>query len=211
MEEMEADLQSARQEYIVDFSNQSGKSGTVCIYLDTQGYPGVQSFAWRTNPVTPTTGAQFDWFSDYSFIWGRSRYLEPGERFYVDQSVDCRSNNLITLDRDFGKLAFKFKDPGRDKSGYLSIRATSTIPLNVVAVGIAMGGRPLQAIKAEPNLLYTFTPRKHYLIAFGDFDEGQSLDMQNIKNHRLLNFGDNISKMRVILHPNNRWEVDPVI
>jgi rhizosphere induced protein len=209
MEEMEEDLQSAQQEYIVNFSNHSGKSGTVCIYLDTQGYPDVQAIAWLTERVTPTTGAQFDWFSDYSFIWGRSRYLVRGSTFYPEQSVDCRSKNQITLDRGVDKFSFFFKDQRKDQSSDFSIYTTPKILQNEVAVGIAVHGRAQQVIKVQPNRKYVFNPRQDYWIAFGDFHEGEPLDMQNIKTCARINFGQNIFRLRVILHSNDSWDVYP--
>lgn len=195
--------------YTLIFQNNSSNAGDVCVYqrLPDVGQQDVMSLAWFTEYNYPTTQVQFQWQIDYSFVWGQTGKLVPGVVFAASQTwaADLQSNNQVTLHYD---QAYTFTDQGAgEHSGNLYIGEDGTIPLNDASVGIGMSGVGTFVQQAQPNLNLVFTPTPTYWITFGNFTQGQVLDVESITHTQQIQFPPNVTTMQVVLDINNKWSV----
>ncbi|MZP29778.1 protein rhiA [Heliobacterium undosum] len=196
-------------QYSVVFKNNSSNFGTVCLYqtcpeLDAD----VMSLAWFSKSAHPTTKLTFKWDIKYSFIWDETGVLVPGVVFDASQTwdADLSNNNAITFTKQNG--AYTFKDLVRgEKDGMLQITEDYTVPVKQAAVGIGMSGAGTFVKQAQPNMTLFFKPHPEYWITFGNYVQGQVLDVTEITNKAKIEFGPGIYQMVAVLKDDNSWEI----
>jgi hypothetical protein len=201
----------AGQTYTLNFQNDSSNAGDVCVYqtLPNLAQQDVMSLAWFAEYNYPTTAVQFQWEIDYSFVWDQTGPLIPGVVFVASQTwpADLANSNQVTLTYD---QAYTFTNQtAGGSSGNLYITEDRTVPLNDAAVGIAMSGAGTFVQQAQPNLNLVFTPTPTYWITFGNYTQGQVMDIESITNSAQIQFGPNVYAMSAVLNADNTWTVSP--
>jgi rhizosphere induced protein len=208
---MEEYLESRGPIYTLIVINNSSRNEAACLY-QANAEVGRNAFplAWFARRLYPNTRLRFEWRLEYCFVWGETGPLRPGVNFFAGQIVpaDLSTMNLINLDYDG---AFNFRDQMEGQPGNLLIRALSGIPLNQGAVGIGMSGAGTLVSSAHPNMFYNFTPRPQYRIAFGNFRQGDVLDVESIDNSVEIEFPGSVYTMAATLNPDNSWTISQVV
>jgi hypothetical protein len=204
---------SAGQQYTLRAINNSTKPGSMCVF---QPYPdpGVASatpLAWLSKWTIQGMTVLYQWTVDYNFVWGETGPLVPGVIFDASQilNADLQNTNKVTFTHAGGTYEFINQTKG-PQPGTLYVTEDITIPRNEQAsVGIGMSGFGTFIVQAEPNINLAFMPFPQYFIAFGDFQQGEALDLATIKNSAMVPFPKNVFSMTAILNPNNSWTITP--
>ena len=198
--------------YSITFQNNSSNAGSACVFQSNPDIyvPGVMSLAWFAKYAYPTTRILFKWTTEYDFVWSETGELAPGVLFASSQiwPADLTEKNKVTLTHQGGAYTFTNQTKG-PQQGCLYITEDSTIPLKMASVGIGMSGSGTLAVQAQPNMNLTFMPYPEYWITFGNFIEGEVLDITQITNKAKITFPPNIYSMAAILNQDNTWTVKP--
>lgn len=199
--------------YKIMFENNSTSFGKVCVY---QKHPeinaDVMALAWFVEPCHPTTRSIFTWQMKYDFIWNITGELVPGVIFDSSQtwSADANAQNSITL--TYNRDAYTFKNlTSNGKPGNFEVFEDNTIPLKQASVGIGMAGSGVFVKQAEANKHLFFSPKPEYWITFGNYEQGQVLDITEITDTRQVIFPTDVYTMKVTLNEDNTWSVAPAI
>jgi rhizosphere induced protein len=197
----------------INFANDSKNAGNFMVFQQDPNLtmPGLKSLAWITKYANPNTQGFFSWNLNYNFSWMESESITPGINSGTSQSFfageDLLTLNGITLTYDKG---YNFIDPiDENPVGSLYIKQDATIPLDRAFVGIGMSGAPTFMVPAQPNMELTFAPKPEYWIAFGEFNQGQVINIQEMTNSAQINFPPGITKMKAILNIDNTWTIIP--
>jgi hypothetical protein len=201
------------QNYTVNFVNNSSNSGNVMLFQTDENMEkdGVMSLAWFSKYAHPKTNVKFTWTIDYSFVWGETGELIPGVMFDASQVVSAGLDNDNRITFGFEKNGYRFKDQQKGPGGQLTIIEDKSIPLKKAAVGIGMSGAGTFVKQAQPNLNLTFTPKPKYWIAFGNYETGQILNIQEVTNSAEIKFGPNLYSIRAVLNPDNSWTINDTL
>jgi hypothetical protein len=200
--------------YTLTFINNSINPGAVCLYqkpVDMKQFD-VESLAWLTYSCNPNVEVDLSWSADYNFVWSKTGILKPGVKFKAAETVaaDLNEKNSIVLDQnDFGYLFAQTscRDATTTPNGSLRIFESANISMNDVAVGIAMSGSGVFVKQGQPNLSLSFTPHPNYWITFGDFEQGEVLDIEVLTNSQEITFEPGIYTMYAILNIDNTWTI----
>jgi len=200
-------------DYNLIFVNNSSQLGSACVYQQDPGIGmlDVLSLAWFSKAAAPTSRVQFNWTGDYSFVWSETGTLVPGAMFTASQTWDAdlsRTNQVQFTYLAGGAYTFQNQTHG-PRPGSLYILEDGTIPPNQASVGIGMGGSGTFVMQAQPNMQAIFTPTPQYWITFGNYIQGEVLDLTTINNPAEIVFPPNVYSMTAILSPNNTWTVAP--
>jgi rhizosphere induced protein len=196
--------------YSLVFVNGSENTWDAAVYQQDPdlGVPDVQSLAWFKKTAASTTNITFSWTVDYSFVWSETGVLVPGVKFDASQNwpADLSTQNQVTLTKS---PAYTFSNQMQGpKAGTLYVNQDGTIPSKMASVGIGMSGAGVYAVQAQPNIQLTFTPHPKYWITFGQFAQGQVLDIGQVTGQAAsIEFPDNIYSLTAILGANNKWTV----
>lgn len=206
-----AENTSAGVEYRIRFINNSTNSGAFMMFQQDPNLniPDLSSLAWFSKYVHPGTDGSFNWTEDYNFFWKETKLLAPGITSVTTQCppADLTGNNGITLTYDG---AYNFINPENMLSEPgLGIKMDQTIPPGQVQVGIGMSGAATFLANGQPNMEMVFTPKPEYWIAFGNYEQGQALNVQELTNTAQLVFPEGITEMNVTLKSDNTWSVTP--
>lgn len=195
--------------YSVTFRNRSCNRGSVCIYQTNPNLePDVMSLAWITKRVHPTTTVTFEWSEDYGFTWSETGELKPGIIFRASQIWLADEKYYNSVVYKYIDEAYTFENLShRDKNGIFYIEQDYTIPLRTSSVGISVAGASAFVTQAQPNLTLMFKPKTDYWITFGNYSQGEVLNLAEICNKQKLNFGLNMYNMNATLNEDNSWEV----
>jgi len=206
-----AENTSAGVEYRINFINNSPNAGSFMMFQQDPNMKieNLSSLAWFTKYVHPDTDGSFSWKEDYNFVWRETKQLASGITSVTMQCppADLAGNNGITLTYDG---AYNFIDPVNampDPS--LTIKMDQTIPMGQVAVGIGMSGSGTFLVAGQPNLNLVFTPKPEYWIAFGNYEQGQALNLQEVNSPAQIIFPEGITEMNATLNPDYTWSVMP--
>ncbi|HSX62747.1 MAG TPA: hypothetical protein VLF18_21400 [Tahibacter sp.] len=166
--------------------------------------------AWLVRYVYPGAQVRFTWNdTDYCFVWSGSGQISPGVVIDASQTVSTSLNegNLIALSYDSKNRTFYFHDQqDAPQMGTLVIRADSSLPVNAVAAGIGMSGKPTLVMQGQPNMNYVFTPRTSYALAFGTIAQSQIIDPAVI-HCEPVEFPPNVYALTATLGADNTWAV----
>ncbi len=194
-------------QYSLTFINYSAEYGSVCVYQNTNNGMGIVPLAWMVRPTHPTTVVTFKWTTDYGFVWSETGELAPEVIFSTSQvwPADLVQNNAVTLSFLQGAYTFQNLTKG-SQEGVLEIYQDASIPPNSVSVGIAMAGSGIFARQAVPNIKISIKPQNpEYWIAFGNFKQGEALDISAITNKQKLEFESGVFSLCATLYRNNSW------
>ncbi len=199
-------------QYSLIFVNNSTQTGDACVYQQdpTITDPSVMSLAWFSKAAAPTTSITFDWSIDYSFVWSQTGTLRPGVMFTASQNwpANLSSTNQVQFNKAGNAYTFQNQTKGA-QSGTLYINQDSTITPKEASVGIGMSGSGTFAVQAQPNVTAMFTPKPQYWITFGNYTQGEVLDITTITSEAAVDFGYANYSMTAILNPDNTWTVLP--
>jgi hypothetical protein len=200
--------------YTLIFQNNSINTWTAAVYQQPPdiGQQNVMSLAWFAQAAAPTTNIRFNWEIEYEFVWSETGTLSSGVVFTASQTWQTNpqgQNNQVGFTfGNGGPFTFTNQAAG-PQQGTLYIVQDETIPENTASVGIAMYNSGTFAVQAEPNINASFTPQPNYWITFGDYVQGQVIDVQQITNEAEIVFPSNVFSMTAILNPDNTWTVQP--
>lgn len=199
-------------QYSVVFVNKSTQTGNACMFQQDPdiSIPNVMSLAWFAKRTAPKTTVIFRWSIEYDFVWSETGNLTPGVVFVASQVVpaDLSTANQITFGKSDGAYTFSSQGKG-PRTGNLYITEDGTIPPNAVSVGVGMSGFGTFAVDAQPNSNLTFTPHPQYWITFGNYVQGQVMDIGHVNNPAQIVFPTNVYSMTAILNPDNSWTIMP--
>lgn len=201
------------QQYEVVFVNNSSNAGHACLYqtLPKQSSSSsIQSLAWLTEGAHSNTKVRFDWSVDYCFVWSETGTLKPGVIFDASQTIDVpslQSSNSITLSRD--QYGFFFQPPVKGVAGQLTMAFDETVPSSLGAAGVGMSGAGTFIIPTQPNYEEIFTPHPEYWITFGNYTQGQVMNIEGITHTQQIDFPANVYSMTATLNADNSWTLSP--
>lgn len=206
-----AEYNSIGTEYQINFINNSTNPGNFMVFQQDPNLmmPNVSSLAWITKFLHPKTNGVFNWKLGYDFVWMENKSLTPGITSTTSQciSADLTTNNTMLLTYDGG---YNFiSQPPASTGDTLYIQTDNTIPFKQVGVGVGMSGSPAFLVNAEPSFNMAFTPNPQYWVAFGEYEQGQALNINELTNAAQLVFPEGIEKLNVILNEDNTWSVTP--
>lgn len=198
--------------YSVTFINRSPNQGTACLYQAGTGLgvADAEPLAWLTQPSFPGSVARFTWAENHEFMWAQTGLLAPGVPFVPSQAVpaDPNGENQVTFACWEGVCGFQ--DPRRaEPGGSLTIRTDGSIALNDASVGIGMSGSGTFAVQAKPNAVVVFTPRPQYRLAFGNFVQGQVLQVGQVQASVAVEFPEGSFAVTAALDENGAITIQP--
>lgn len=198
-------------QYTLKVTNKSHNSGSFCVYQkdpDQEKYTNLYSLAWFSKACNPGTTLKFTWTLDYCFNWSETGILVPGVTFDASETKEAdpsdSSKNAVGFTKANG--AYMFTNPLRPGTpGELRIQTDNTIPINEASVGIGMSGQPALAISAQPNMDYAFIPHPEYWITFGNYTEGEVIDLNQVTETAKIVFPLNVYSVSMTLQEDNTW------
>lgn len=197
--------------YSLRFLNSSNDRGSACVYqTDPENSdPDRMSLAWFCKFSFPLTSVVFSWETNYSFVWGETGRLVPGVVFGARQTLNADPSSGNQVSFGYQGDSYQFYDQTAGHPGSLSIKEDGAIWSKKTAVGIGMSGSGTFVQQAAADTLLTFNPHPRYWIAFGDYVQGEVLDVEQISNSAEINFPSGVTRMRAILNMENKWTVEP--
>lgn len=196
--------------YTLTFSNNSDRQGTLCLYLRPQEQSGSApySLAWQTALVPLGGQAQFTWKADYAFAWAETGKLAPGVAFEPAQifpadPADPRKST-IALNYRWGAYTFEPTEHCVEK-GSLCILSEAAVPEDLAAIGICLAGKPALAWNTTPNQRFVFKPSYRCWAAFGNFEQGEVLDLQALAGAHEVRFQAEGGSASLILEQDGSW------
>ncbi|MGJ3699395.1 MULTISPECIES: hypothetical protein [Variovorax] len=196
--------------YSVTVNNHASHSAYFMVFQSdpTNWAPNAMSLAWFSkfsNPG-PTTRIKFQWTVNTGFSWADTGDLQPGIEYSTAETYDpTGGNNMITL--DYNK-AYQFVNPtkGPDPARFY-LSESPNIPIKSSAsVGVTMSGSTVYAVQARPNQSLTFSPHPKYFIAYGDYVEGDVIDVNSINNPLELPYPTGIYALTTTLNADGSWD-----
>ena len=196
--------------YTLNVQNNSTQSGSFCIFQEAPdiNVPGITTMAWLAKMCHPTTDLEFNWSLDYSFVWSNTTNLKPGTIVKTSQDWDANLNtkNKITFDYVDNAYTFKGEKQG-DYEGNLYIDQTKAVQPKAASVGIGMSGKGTFMIPSQPNMKIIMTPKPTYWLVFGDFVEGEILDITQVSEQALKLQYKGTEDMSVEFNGDNTWKI----
>jgi hypothetical protein len=206
--------------YSISIDNKSNNSAQAIVYqVDPNAGFGQYSLVWLSTPLVPHMTGAFSWEDDYGFVWGEMDQPRPGVIFNTSQIVgaDTSNHNQITLQggREGPQFVNQTQGP---RPGALYIRNDASVPMRNVAEGIAVNGKPVYIVAAQPNMQLSFDTKPQYWIAFGQFQQGELLNPSmnaGLQSEVIYGpptqvvFPAGVTAMKAILSANNTWSIAP--
>jgi rhizosphere induced protein len=202
-------MENGVAQFSLTCQNNSANTGSFVIFQQLPGaVPNILSLAWFARVAAPTTRVKFAWNTDYSFVWSETGELAPGVDFNASQiwPADLSRSNQVTFTNAGGIPTFTNQTAGHAPGGF-TIVSDGTVPANTFGVGLGMGGAALFTAQAQPNWNMVFTPRPQYWLAFGNYMQGEVLDVEAISNAVRIDYPANIYSMAATLNQDNTWTV----
>ena len=199
--------------------NQSDNNGTFAIFQQTPNVKGAENvftLAWFTKYAYQGTEVDFTWHINYNFVWDRCGLLKPGIHFKASQHLAAdpeKGSNQITLNYDAENDAFNFEDESTEPSAFGSLLVKTTkkvpqsknLPNHAAAVGIGMDGKGSFVVQTQPNMLIKFEPHPTYYLIFGNYRQGEVLNVETILGQALKIEYDRVFTRTATLDKNNEW------
>lgn len=196
-------------QYQVQIKNNATFTGKFCVYQRQPDVEqmGAMTLAWFSKGAHPNTSVDFKWDVNYNFVWSETGNLERGVIFDASQTLnaDLKMNNKVTFQHDDNGYYFTDQTTDAAHAGELIIAQQNSIPANEAAVGIGMSGFGTFIWKAEPNVPLTIEPKPEYWVTYGQYQQGEVLDMQEIVYSLKLQYPLNKYVAKVELLSDNTW------
>lgn len=169
--------------YSLNIKNESTQCGNFCIFQEVPdvNIPNIVTLAWLSKTAHPTTQVTFDWKLAYSFFWSTHTNLSAGAKVTAAQSwrANLDTINKVTFDRINNAYTFTNQTQGA-YNGNLYIEQTGQVQANDASVGVAMSGKGAFALMSQPNMRIIMTPKPTYYVVFGNFTEGEIIDIGEV-------------------------------
>lgn len=207
------------QTYTLTFVNNTDTTQDFVCYQKPSSVEGSPlPLVWFAIPIAPTASVSFSWTVDYQFVWSEVGKLGAGIPFRASQALDASPAglNIVTLTRDpEGAYMFEELDSGGPQ-GQLTVRQTSTVLSDDVAVGLNMkitsapphsAGTGIYVAQAAPNFQTMFSPMPSYWVTAGQYRPGQVLDLEQLTNTAEVVFPAAAYDMKASLAADETWTV----
>lgn len=192
-------------QYTLTVTNNSTQTGDFCIFQEQPDIntPGITTLAWLTKRANPSTSLEFQWNLDYNFVWSNSTNLKPGTIVETSHKSDANliSSNQINFDSD--NETYTINDQIRG-----SRQSNTNLKKNKQAeasVSIGMSGKGTFILPSQPNMKISMASKPTYWIVFGDFQEGEVLDIQKVSKNALRLQYDGTKSMDVEFTEKSTW------
>ncbi|MCV6638912.1 hypothetical protein [Candidatus Albibeggiatoa sp. nov. NOAA] len=196
--------------YTLTVTNDSTQTGNFCIY---QAEPDTNighiiTLAWLAKSAHPSTVLEFEWQLDYDFIWTKQTELRAGSIVNTSQAWQANLCTNNQVDFDLISDAYTFANPSQGGyEGNLYINQSQRVRTGEAHVGIGMSGKGTFIVKSQPNMKVVMTPKPTYWLVFGNYKEGQVLDISEVTNTSCKLEYKGTTNMQVALKADNTWEV----
>ncbi|HYF92553.1 MAG TPA: protein rhiA [Symbiobacteriaceae bacterium] len=197
------------QKYKLTIANQSTMTGNFCVFQDIPDVncPGVLTLAWLVKRSHPGTTVDFEWSVDYDFVWSEQGSLLKGTKFQASQVVtgaDLLNYNQISFDYDG---AYHFSNLTRGpRTGSLYVMEGPDVPNAQAHVGVGMSGKGTFVVPAQPNIELYFTPHPKYYVVFGNYTQGEVIDITEMTKIANVQFDSTHFEVPLKLNERNLWE-----
>ncbi len=183
-------------------------TGDICIF---QGLPdtnvsNVLTLAWLSKRAHPGTKVEFNWNTEYNFNWGVNGRIGSKATFVASQVVPANfdTQDQISFDHKDGAYYFFDQTQSLTTEENLSIVQGSNVRSNQAYVGIGMSGAGGFVVPSQPNMKVIFKPKPTYYLVFGNFTQGQVVDVAQLTNPCEVMFYGTTEKT-MTLNSNNNW------
>jgi hypothetical protein len=199
--------------YQLTVVNNSPTSTNIVLYQTSPdtSIPNLLSLAWFSKLANPSTTLTFQWDQSYQLMWAQTGTLVPGITFDAQQALDVGptpGENSATLTAPNGD--FEFTAGGAQvPAGSVGLTMDGTIPLNTASYALGQTQQPVFAAQAQPNINAVFTPHPQYWLTFGQYQQGEVIDTQQITDNIQIQFPSGVTSMTATLNPDNTWTVQP--
>lgn len=197
--------------YSLTVENHSKNYGNICVFQTMPDQPdNMLSLAWFSKAAHPETVVEFDWNTQYNFVWSDQGELKTGVTFKASQVKDADPSDLTKNSVGFIKEydAYRFADTNNtSKEGTLGIYTNQTVPHGEASVGIGMSGNGTFVVTATPNYSFTFKPHPRYWVAFGTYKVGEVMDIESMSNIQEIVYDPDVFSKTVVLGSDNTWSV----
>jgi rhizosphere induced protein len=196
--------------YSVTVDNHASHSACFMVFQSdpTQWAPNALSLAWFARYSNPgqNSRTRFEWTADTGFSWAETGELQPGIQFAAAETYEpTGGSNRISLDWENGVYRFAYPSWGADPARFY-LAETANIPARSQAcVGVTMSGSTVYAVQARPNQNLAFSPRPRYFIAYGDYQQGDVIDVSTVNNPLELSFPTGVHALTTTLHADGSW------
>jgi len=195
------------KKYSITVNNRASNSAYLMVFQNdpTQWAPNAMAVAWFAKFSNPNSRVKFEWGVDTGFSWAETGELQPGIQFSASEVFDASNGqNKITLDYN-GAYLFTNPDKGQDPSRFY-LAESPNIPVgSKAAVGVTMSGSTVYAVQARPNQNLTFSPHPSYYLAYGNYEEGDVIDVSTINNPLLLPYPTGVYALTTTLNADGTW------
>jgi hypothetical protein len=198
--------------YILNVKNNSTQTGSFCIYQEVPdtNLPGITTLAWLAKPAHPSTLLEFEWNTQYCFVWSKTTGKKSGTMIKTSQTWDANLSTLNHVNFDYVGGDYTFSDQSQgDYEGNLYIDQTKRVVSNDASVGIGMSGKGSFMVSSQPNMKFIITPKPTYWLLFGDYEEGDVLDITQVTDSAVKLLYKGTKVVNVEFTGNNTWNVLP--
>ena len=197
-------------QYSLTVKNQSTQFGSFCVYQqapDTNA-SNVLTLAWFAKTAHPTSSVTFTWNLDYNFTWGNQGNLDNDAVFSASQSWPCNPNmrNIVNFNKQGGAYTFsELSQNSEGDAGSLYISQLGGVVPREAHVGVGMSGSGTFIVEAQPNMKLIFRPKPTYYLVFGNYSQGQVMDVTSLSNVYKLEYGGSVQNISMVLNADNMW------
>ena len=187
---------SSHSDYFMMFQNDPGSFDKNALALAW--------FAKFSNPG-PSVLVKFTWTIDWGFSWADTGPLSQGAMYNVSETAAASDGkNAITLAYN-GAYQFTNQQAGPDEYR-LFIAESSNIPVaSSASIGVTMSGKTVYATQARPNNNLTFSPHPVYYLAYGNYEEGEVIDVSTVNNPLELPYETGVYSLTTTLNKDDSW------
>lgn len=197
--------------YSLTVNNNSQNYGNICVFQTLPDQPdNFMSLAWFSKAAHCGTSVEFEWTTDYNFLWTDQGEMKPGVTFKASQVIDAKpadiTKNSVAFTKEYG--AYRFAETSKyTKEGTLGIYTDQTVPHGEASVGIGMSGNGTFAVTATPNYNFVFKPHPRYWVVFGTYQVGEVMDIESMSNAVEIVYDSGVFSRAVDLQNDNTWKV----
>jgi hypothetical protein len=195
-------------QYSLTCINNSAQLGCFAIYQKAPSLTvpsNVLSLAWFARPAHPGSRVTFKWDVDYSFVWSETGILKPGISFDASEVIpaDPYGSNFVQLTEDKWGATYFDGIAGTGTNGSLTIKQLGNVVPNRTSVGVGMSGSGTYIVQASPNMTAVFTPHPNYWVLFGNYQQGQVMDIEDVSGDMEVTYGGSLTSRTATLGLDN--------
>lgn len=106
--------------YSLTVNNNSKNYGSICVFQTLPDQPdNILSLAWFSKAAHPGTTVEFNWTTDYDFLWSEQGELKTGVIFKASQVIEANpadiTKNSVAFTKEYG--AYRFAETGQIYQG----------------------------------------------------------------------------------------------